>query len=239
MGKWFADEQWKLPANAKNEYRTWLNKGYSWQTRLWIDDMYMITAIQAQAYHITGDRNYIDRAAQQMVLYLDTIQRPNGLFYHAADVPFFWGRGNGWMAAGMTELLRSLPADNPHYNRILEAYRTMMGTLKQYQRADGMWGQLVDDSSSWTESSCTGMFTYAMITGVKKGWLDKKEYEPVARKGWLALVGTIDAQGDVRSVSKAPIKRATVNFISTAAASPGDMHGQAPVLWCVFALLEK
>ncbi len=239
MGKWFADEQWKLPANAKNEYRTWLDKGYSWQTRLWIDDMYMITAIQAQAYHITGDRTYIDRAARQMVLYLDTIQRPNGLFYHAADVPFFWGRGNGWMAAGMTELLRSLPADNPHYNRILEAYRTMMGTLKQYQRADGMWGQLVDDSSSWTESSCTGMFTYAMITGVKKGWLDKKEYEPVARKGWLALVGTIDAQGDVREVCEGTNKKNDRQFYLDRRRITGDMHGQAPVLWCVFALLEK
>ena len=24
-----------------------------------------------------------------------------GLFYHAPDVPFVWGRGAGWMAAGM------------------------------------------------------------------------------------------------------------------------------------------
>jgi len=48
-----------------------------------------------------------------MVLYLDSLQCPNGLFYHAPDVPFFWSRGNGWMAAGMSELLSSLPNNNP------------------------------------------------------------------------------------------------------------------------------
>ena len=64
-----------------------------------------------------------------MVVYLDKIQRPNGLFYHAEDVPFFWGRGNGWMAAGMTELLGLLPKDNPNHVRILESYRKMMDTF--------------------------------------------------------------------------------------------------------------
>lgn len=77
----------------------------------------MISAIQSQAFFVTKDRQYIDRAAAEMVIYLDKIQRPNGLFYHAEDVPFFWGRGNGWMAAGMTELLGLLPKDNPNHVR--------------------------------------------------------------------------------------------------------------------------
>ena len=60
-------------------------------------------------YRATGDAMYLDRAALEMVAYLDKLQQPNGLFYHAPDVPFYWGRGNGWVAAGMAELLRSLP----------------------------------------------------------------------------------------------------------------------------------
>lgn len=62
----------------------------------------MITIVQTHAYKVTKDRKYIDRAAKEMVMYLDELQRPNGLFYHAPDVPFYWGRGNGWMAAGMS-----------------------------------------------------------------------------------------------------------------------------------------
>ena len=54
---------------------------------VWIDDMFMITTIQSQAYLATGDRKYIDRAAAEMAMYLEKIQRPNGLFYHAPTAP--------------------------------------------------------------------------------------------------------------------------------------------------------
>lgn len=55
----------------------------SWQTRYWNDDMYMISAIQSQAFGVTNDTKYIERAAFEMAAYLDKIQRPNGLFFHA------------------------------------------------------------------------------------------------------------------------------------------------------------
>ena len=39
----YADTQWALPSNAKPEEIKFHKKGCSWQTRLWIDDMFMIT----------------------------------------------------------------------------------------------------------------------------------------------------------------------------------------------------
>ena len=89
LGLTFADRQWETPTPD----------GLTSETRFWIDDMYMITAVQVQAYRATGDAKYVDRAALEMAAYLDKLQQPNGLFFHAADVPFFWGRGNGWVAA--------------------------------------------------------------------------------------------------------------------------------------------
>ncbi|TCD27051.1 glycosyl hydrolase [Pedobacter psychrodurus] len=239
MGKWFADQQWIMPAKPKPTYKLLLDKGLSWQTRMWIDDMYMITNIQAQAYRATGDRKYIDRAAHEMAVYLDSIQRLNGLFYHAPDVPFFWGRGNGWMAAGMTELLSSLPKDNADRPKILKAYQTMMSSLKQYQTEDGIWLQLVDDKASWPETSGSAMFTFAFITGVKKGWLKEEEFGPSARKAWIALTKYINANGDVREVCQGTNKENNRQYYLDRQRITGDMHGQAPVLWCSFALLTK
>lgn len=242
LGLPYAEEQWTMPENASEEraagYRELLDKGLSWQTRYWIDDMFMITLVQAQAYRVTGDRKYIDRTAREMVVYLDTIQRPNGLFYHAPNAPWFWGRGNGWMAAGMTELLRSLPADHPDRERILSAYRLMMSTLKEYQREEGLWGQLVDHPESWVETSGSAMFTYAMISGVKNGWLDAKEYGPVARKAWIALVDYIDADGNISEVCEGTNAKDDYEHYMNRKRNVGDMHGQAPVLWCAFALAE-
>ena len=54
MGLWYADSQWLKP-----DFKNWqpeelidqyLADDLSWQTRYWIDDMFMITALQTQAY---------------------------------------------------------------------------------------------------------------------------------------------------------------------------------------------
>jgi len=247
LGKSYADKQWAKPSgtNASAEAMANYERGLTWQTRLWIDDMYMITMVQAQAYRATGNAEYINRAAKEMVVYLDTLQKPNGLFYHAPEVPYFWGRGDGWMAAGMAELLRSLPQDNPDRPRIMEGYKKMMASLLQYQDANGMWHQLIDDPTAWPETSSTGMFTFAFITGVKEGWLDAKTYGPAARKAWLALISYLDKDWNMREVCQGtnkynprtdgPDGRA---YYLARKRNVGDLHGQAPVLWCATALLR-
>ena len=207
LGLPYADTQWQLPENAKPKEKEWDQKGYSWQTRLWIDDMYMITIVQTQAYRVTGDRKYIDRAAREMVMYLDELQCPNGLFYHASDVPFYWGRGNGWMAAGMAELLSSLPEDSEYRLRILHGYRTMMKSLKKYQSSNGLWHQLLDHPDCWIETSGSAMFTFAFIKGVKNGWLDARTkivYPAVFDKSVRQVAVDGEAYFDVAKDKKRP-----------------------------------
>jgi rhamnogalacturonyl hydrolase YesR len=201
--------------------------------------MYMITAIQVQAFRATGDQKYLDRAALTMAAYLDKLQQPNGLFHHSLDSPFFWGRGNGWVAAGMTELLRSLPAGHPRRPRILEGYRKMMAALLKYQGEDGLWRQLIDHPEAWSETSGTGMFTFAMVTGVKGGWLDSKLYGEAARRAWLGLAKHIDQDGNVSDVCVGTDKKNDLEYYLTRPRRTGDLHGQAPVLWTVSALLRE
>lgn len=240
LGKNIADKQWGPPEGPRvtPASRVYYSKGLTWQTRMWIDDMFMITAVQSQAYRATKDTAYINRAAREMVVYLDSLQMPNGLFYHAPDVPFFWGRGNGWMAAGMSELLRSLPKNNPNRERIMKGYKTMMASLLKYQANDGMWRQLIDDPASWPETSCTGMFTFAMINGVKEGWLDGKTYGPAARKAWLALITYLNADNDISEVCEGTNKKNDRQYYLDRKRNIGDLHGQAPLLWCATALLR-
>ena len=228
MGKSFADKQWENPTPD----------GLSPQTRFWIDDMYMLVIVQLQAYRATGDQKYLDRAALEMATYLDKLQQPNGLFYHAPDVPFFWGRGDGWVAAGMAEMLSTLPKNHPKRARIMDGYKKMMKGLLQYQGQDGVWHQLIDRPESYPETSSTAMFTFAMITGVKNGWLDRKTYAAAARKGWLGLVSYLEPNGDLRNVCQGTAKKNDLQWYLDRQKLTGDLHGQAPVLWCATALLK-
>ena len=240
LGQSIADKQWGPPEGPRviPESYVYYKQGLTWQTRMWIDDMFMITAVQTEAYRATDDQKYIDRAAKEMTVYLDSLQQPNGLFYHAPDVPFFWGRGDGWMASGMSILLRELPADHPDRPKILAGYRKMMATLLKYQDANGMWHQLIDKADAWPETSCSAMFTFAMITGVKSGLLDEATYAPAARKGWLGLMKYIDENGDTHEVCEGTGKKNDLQYYYDRKRNVGDMHGQAPVLWCAAALLQ-
>lgn len=240
LGRRIADAQWATPADRSKldaEAREAVARGLSWHTRFWIDDMYMITMLQTQAYRATGEAKYLDRAANEAVAYLEKLQQPNGLFHHAPDVPFFWGRGDGWFAAGMSEMLRAMPKDHPQRARILASYQKMMATLLQHQDENGMWHQLIDDPQSWPETSCTGMFTFAFITGVKYGWLDAATYGPAARKGWLALTKYLEPNGDLREVCEGTNKLNSRQYYLDRGRFTGDLHGQAPLLWCASAFL--
>lgn len=227
-GQSWAERQWENPQSD----------GLSAETRYWIDDMYMLTILELEAHRATGDAKYMDRAALEMVAYLDKLQQANGLFYHAPDVPFFWGRGDGWVAAGMAEMLRDLPANHPQRARIMKGYTAMMAALLKYQGKDGMWRQLIDHDEAWPESSSSAMFTFAMITGVKNGWLDANTYGPAARRAWIAVVGYVDQNNDVTSVCEGTNKQNDLNYYLQRKRRTGDFHGQAPVLWAASALLR-
>ncbi|MCX6896364.1 MAG: glycoside hydrolase family 88 protein, partial [Verrucomicrobia bacterium] len=228
QGKSLADKQWGQVTPD----------GITAEARYWIDDMFMIPALQVQAFRATGETKYLDRAALTMTAYLDRLQQPNGLFFHGTNAPFYWGRGNGWVAAGMAELLRSLPEKHPQRARIMAGYRTMMAALLKCQGADGLWRQLLDQSDAWPETSGSAMFDFALVTGVKHGWLDGKTYGPVARKAWLGLVKYLDADANLREVCIGTNKGQTREFYLQRPREAGNLHGQAPVLWTAAALLR-
>lgn len=228
LGVELADAQWRKTND----------EGITSEARYWIDDMYMIPLVQTQAFRATGKAKYLDRAARTMCVYLDRLQEDNGLFHHGENAPFFWGRGNGWMAAGAAELLRDLPAEHPDRERILAGVMRMMATLKEVQADSGLWRQLLDKPESWPETSGSAMFTFAMVSGVKDGWLDGATYGPVARKGWLALTEMLDEDGNLREVCIGTDKGFSESFYLDRPRVAGDLHGQAPMLWTAAALLR-
>lgn len=229
LGLSLADRQWDSP----------LKTGLTRETRWWVDDCWMVGSLQIQAYRATKDSKYADRVATQLAAYLDKLQETNGLFHHGPEAPFYWGRGNGWVAASLAEVLQSLPPDHPQYARLMAGYKKMMAGLQAVQGADGLWHQLLDDPQSFEETSSTGMFTYAMIVGVKNGWLDAAEYGDCARRGWIALCGRIDGQGNLHDICVGTNQSKDKQFYLDRPRSIGDLHGQAPLLWCAWALVDK
>jgi rhamnogalacturonyl hydrolase YesR len=174
------------------------------QIRDAVDDMFMITGLQVQAYRATGEAEYLTFMAPIMVQYLGA-QLTDGLFNQLASNSAKWSRGNGWFASGMTEILREL--DHEDYPEIRQGYERMMDGLRshQIQSGDGagLWRQVIDYSGTdcFAETSDSAMFTNAMVTGIKNGWLDCETYGPVARSAWIGLVAYLQPDGRLTNIS--------------------------------------
>jgi unsaturated rhamnogalacturonyl hydrolase len=172
---------------------------------LWADDAYMSVPFLAEMGALTGDPSYFNDAASQILhfkkyLFVDSV----GLFTHhwnldnPDDQPrYYWGRANGWIMVSMSDLLDVLPADHPMRAPILRLFRAQAQALASLQAGDGMWRQMLDRPDTYTETSCTAMFTYCLAHGVNKGWLDVAAYGPVAQAGWNGLSTRIDSEGRI------------------------------------------
>ena len=139
----------------------------------------------------------------------------------------------------MTELLYNLPEKDPNRARIMKGYLLMMDNLKKYVNKDGLWNQLITEPDFWTETSGSAMFTYAMIVGVNNGWLNKEEYAPVSRRAWLGLCNYINDKNDLTEVCVGTGKKNSKQYYMDRPRIAGDYHGQAPIIWCAYALLNK
>jgi unsaturated rhamnogalacturonyl hydrolase len=228
LGLSFADRQWQDPST----------NGFTREARYWVDDMYMINALQVSAYRVSGNRIYLDRTADLTADYLAKLQKDNGLFIHAPFAPYYWSRGNGWFAAGMAELLTVLPKDHPHYAFIRARFTMMMDALLACQSKTGLWRQLLDKPDYWEETSGTGMFVYAMVLGVKNGFLVGDQYKTAIRRGWLALAERVDDEGNVSDVCVGTNPNKVEKTYLERPRVKGDLHGQLAVIWCAGALID-
>jgi unsaturated rhamnogalacturonyl hydrolase len=222
--------------------------GITSDARYWIDDMYMITALQVYAYRATQDPKYVERAGKAMLAYVAALQQSDGLFWHTKQSKAYWGRANGWVASGMTELLLDLPAGADRTN-VMAAYKKQMDALLQHQITSGSdvgaWRQVIDRTDAKPEMSCSAMFTFALATGVKNGWLTDAKYATAAHAGWLAVANRTNGSGALDQVcpgtGQAPAGdlASQQKFYMDIAFQANDRHGQGPELWAANALLRE
>jgi rhamnogalacturonyl hydrolase YesR len=162
----------------------------------WTDDMFMTSSVLSRG----GPESHADVVYKLLTTYAKRQQRPDGLFIHATDGPYAWGRGNGFALLGVTDALTYLPASWKGRAEVLAIYKKHVAALVKHQSDDGSWRQVVDEVTSYRELTVTAMTTAAIARGIRLGWIDRATYEPVVNRGWNAVGARVDADGSVHDV---------------------------------------
>jgi hypothetical protein len=204
----------------------------------WTDDMFMAAAILARTGAAPGRAADLDAAARLIVEYSARLQRPDGVFIHATDGPFAWGRGNGFAALGLMETLTALPDRHPARAGVLEIYRRQMAGVKAHQSPDGMWRQVIDEAGAYREETATAMLLTAMARGVRLGWIDRS-YLAVVQRAWRGLAAHVAEDATVIDVctgtGSGPTRR---YYLERQAITGADDRGGAMALLAAMEMYE-
>ena len=184
----------------------WHKDIYPWQ--VWLDGTYM-----AQPFYMEYETRFnkmqgcIDSYKQFMNIKKHMRDEKTGLYYHGYDEsrqmywadpvtgcsPNFWLRAMGWFMVAMVDVLERM--DEQLYNE----YRGIMAMLKQtiedvhkfQDEETGMFWQVMDHpgvEGNYLETSGTALFAYAVLKGVRLGYLPKR----MAAWAEKAFYGTCD-----------------------------------------------
>lgn len=173
---------------------------------VWADDLFMSVPFLLRYAKLSGKSLYYDDAVQQIKNFHSHLyNKESGICSHgwfddrSMKSHIAWGRANGWMIWAITEALLYLPKDHKGYKEVLEIYRQRIKGILRYQNADGMWHQVLDDPSSYEETSCSAMFVLSVARGVRNGWLEKK-YRTAAERGWDGIQKKVSEDGTVSGI---------------------------------------
>ncbi|MGB7538222.1 MAG: glycoside hydrolase family 88 protein [Anaerolineales bacterium] len=174
--------------------------------QMWLDGIYMAGPFYAEYASWFGDGEVFDDITAQIALIEKQTRDPNtGLLYHGWDEsrkqrwassgtgcsPNFWGRGMGWFAMAIADVLDYFPAGHagrPVLTDILS--RTAQAVARVQDPDSGLWYQVLDRAGSpgnYQESSASAMFAYAFAKGVRKGLLSP-EYLDAGSKAFHGLL---------------------------------------------------
>ncbi len=185
----------------------------------WCDALFMSPQTWMRLSLATGEDQYMAYADKEFWATHDYLKDPEfNLFYRdsryftmreEAGNKIFWSRGNGWVYAGLVNILRILPKDHPSYPRYVKLFRDMSVTIAGLQHDNGMWSpSLLDKTENpKPETSGSGFMTYGLAWGLNNGHLDEASYGPVVKKGWSALVAAVGDDGKlgwVQPIGSAP-----------------------------------
>ncbi|KGE14656.1 glycoside hydrolase family 88 protein [Sphingobacterium deserti] len=199
----------KLYAQLKTHPRT--NEGGFWHkhiypNQMWLDGLYMAQPFYTEYAALMNIPEIYEDVVNQFT-YMENHARDakTGLLYHGWDESrkerwsdpqtglskHFWGRGMGWYAMALVDVLDNFPQDHPRRKELIQILnRTLTAAAKFQDKKSGVWYDILDlgtREGNYLEASASSMFVYAMAKAVRKGYVSSS-FQKNVDKGYAGLL---------------------------------------------------
>jgi unsaturated rhamnogalacturonyl hydrolase len=203
------------PRNVEGGY--WHKQRYP--NQMWLDGLYMAEPFRAEYASISHHPEEFADITKQFVLMEEHARdAKTGLLYHGwdaskqerwanaktGDSPQFWARGIGWYMMALVDTLDFYPEGDPGRAQLIAILRREAIAVARFQdKKTGLWYTMMNqpgEKGNYFESSSACMFVYALLKGVRRGYLP--DIEPygllaVAARGYKGILAHfVETQGD-------------------------------------------
>ncbi len=205
--EWYFDFMLKHPSDRSLAFNWDDRLSYPVERWSWCDALFMGPTVWAKMSNELNRLDYLAFMHNEYTFTYDYLyDQEEHLFFRddryfdkreANGKEVFWGRGNGWVIAGLPIILQEVPAKWEHRKFYEKLFKEMAEKIASLQDENGYWHASLLDPESYPmpETSSSAFFTYALAWGVNNGYLKKEDYLPVVEKGWQALVKAVYPDG--------------------------------------------
>lgn len=189
-----------------------VRKCYNRQRWNWSDALYMAPPVWAGMSAITGSEAYIDYMVDEWKQSHEWFwSTENDLYFHdRRDItkvspggkPVFWARGDGWVHAGLVEVLQYLPVEHPDREFFISVFTKMSNKLLSIQKVNGTWAPSLLDINHPSQDDISGsvFYVYALAWGINNNLLSEEVFGEAVTNGWLALCERQDDSGRLKNI---------------------------------------
>jgi len=161
---------------------------------------------------------YDDAVDQLKITYERTLDPKTGLNRHAYDETrkafwadpqtglsqHCWGRAQGWYTMALIEVLDALPEDYNRRSEVIDLLRRDFDAILKWQdKQTGVWYQVMDSpgrEGNYLESTCSAMFTYALLKAYRKGYVGAK-YRDAGIRAYRGIINNFIRVNEDKTIS--------------------------------------
>ena len=198
-------------------------EGKFYPRSVWVDSVMMYGVFSGWYGRSENDGAIYDFARRQPALFTRFLQDPRDkLFYHCywtrrghtyPKRKIFWGRGNGWVIAGLSLTLQHFAAESEEQQEAIRILGETSEALLPYQRQDGFYETVLNrPGKTYIESSATALIASGWMRSVAEGHLEERFLEPGVR-AFRAVLSTLEEKDGLLSMPLISAPTIAVPFV--------------------------